>query len=246
MELHIIRHGQSYNNALMDRQHLRVHDPPLTVVGKKQADCLADYLRTQVNTEALARLSVDDPARNEVKPRRFTHLYCSAMHRALQTAQPIGKALNMTPEVWVDIHEHGGIFLEENGVVRGYPGKRRSEILEEFPDYILPETVTEDGWWKPDAGQESYELAAARAMLVARQLKDRAAAPESRQDKVAIVVHGTFIDLLLKSLLDNLPGNGYFHWHYNTAMTRIDFLDSGTMMLRYINRIEHLPLELMT
>ena len=43
MQLYIIRHAQSYNNALTDWTE-RVSDPPLTELGEQQADLLAAYL----------------------------------------------------------------------------------------------------------------------------------------------------------------------------------------------------------
>ena len=64
MELYLIRHGQSTNN----RGDARVPDPPLTELGKQQAD------RTG---KALGNLGI-------------TRLYCSAMLRAVQTAAIVG------------------------------------------------------------------------------------------------------------------------------------------------------------
>ena len=32
------------------------------------------------------------------------------MQRALQTTQPIGRSIELKPEVWVEIHEVGGLY----------------------------------------------------------------------------------------------------------------------------------------
>ena len=49
----------------------------------------------------------------DVKNERFeiTQLYASAMYRSLLTAQPLASALDLKPQVWVDLHEKGGMFL---------------------------------------------------------------------------------------------------------------------------------------
>lgn len=246
MRLYIIRHAQSVNNALMEDQEKRVQDPPLTDIGHQQTAHLAEYFKLSENLETRVTLSMDDPARNTYHPYEITHLYCSPMHRALQTARPIGEALNLTPEVWIDIHEHGGIWLQKEGVITGYGGMTRSQILAEFPGYVLPEEITEAGWWKPEDGLEDISLCHARAMRVAAALKSRAIDEASKDDQVAIVVHGTFIDSLLKALFDRLPSNHYYHWHYNTAVTQVDFVRPDFILLRYVNRVTHLPPHLVT
>ena len=58
--------------------------------------------------------------------------------------------LDLAPEIWVDIHENGGIYLDhgdERGKV-GYPGQTRAEIAARFPTIIAPKEVGENGWWK--------------------------------------------------------------------------------------------------
>jgi broad specificity phosphatase PhoE len=246
MELYIIRHGQSTNNALMDDQRFRIYDPDLTDFGLQQAQYAAEYLANSVNLEQLVSYPADSPYRNGAHHYAFTHIYCSPMKRAMQTAAPIADAMGLIPEVWVDIHEHGGVFLEEDGVVTGYGGMTRSEIETEFPEYILPDEITDHGWWKTDQGKVDIMLCNARAMRVSKALRQRAAIEASFDDKVALVTHGTFVDALIKALLNLLPGERYYHWHYNTGITRFDFIKNGMLIVRYINRISHLPPELVT
>ncbi|MDX1991151.1 MAG: histidine phosphatase family protein [bacterium] len=246
MELTIIRHGQSVNNALNEDQVLRVFDPELTEIGKQQAACTADYLKTGEHLEKLVMIPLDSPERAEHHPYQFTHLYCSAMHRAMQTAQPIASAVGLKPSIWLDIHEHGGIYLEKEGVVTGYGGRTRLQILEEFPDYVIPDLLTDEGWWNPVQGKEDYAGASGRAIRVASELRQRALNEATAADRIILVSHGTFIDALIKALLFNLPNDRYFHWHYNCAMTRLDLLNDGRVLVRYINRVSHLPKELIT
>ena len=98
MQLYLVRHGESSNNALGtedasydEYMATRSPDPVLTRTGERQAELVAAHL---------AEAGYD-----------ITELHCSAMMRAMQTAEPIGKALGILPSVWIDIHEHGGMFL---------------------------------------------------------------------------------------------------------------------------------------
>ncbi len=241
MELYIIRHAQSVNNALTDQRD-RVKDPALTELGEKQAEIVAKHLIDGINPEYVKGSSPEATGSQNRRGYGLTRLYCSAMYRALQTAQPIGEALGLRPEVWVDIHEHGGIFLdhgEPEGPV-GYPGKSRSEILAEFPNYQLPDTVTEEGWWW--GGYEEWPMCHGRAIKVARQLHRWA----EGEERIGMVSHGGFIDALLKALFNHLPDPRLFFYHYNTAITRIDFRHDGRLGIRCLNRIDHLPAELIS
>lgn len=243
MQLYIIRHAQSTNNALADMRN-RVFDPTLTELGRQQAQILAEHLASAEHPEQKIGQNAEDTTVQTVRGYGITRLYCSAMHRAMQTTQPVSQALNLDPKVWLDIHESGGIFLEhddERGVV-GYPGKTRSEILEEFPNYKLPEAITEAGWWDVTKGQEDWPSCHGRAIRVARQLWRWA----ETDDVVAIVSHGGFIDSLVKALTNQLPSRNVFYHHFNTAITRIDFSADGRLNVRYINRIPHLSQELVS
>ena len=245
MKLYIIRHGQSTNNALAD-QRQRVCDPTLTELGQRQAECVAEHLANGFDPEYVTGDTVEATSADRQHHYNISRLYCSAMYRALQTARPISRALGLTPEVWLDIHEHGGIFLEhqdERGVI-GYPGKNRFEILAEFPDYILPDEVTEDGWWNPANGKEDRSSCQGRGIKVANTLHERASNGEN--GNIAIVSHGGFIDALLKALVNQLPGPNLFYHHYNTGITRVDFGNNGRVDIRHINRFDHLPPELVS
>lgn len=240
MELYIIRHGQSTNNATDEVD--RVSDPELTSLGKQQAELIAAYLADRRNHDKRLNLSTG-AQRNGDDDVLITQLYCSAMHRALQTAQPIARALGVPAEVWIDIHEHGGMYLEQPDGVVGFPGKTRAEIATEFPDYVLPDTITEAGWYDQKIGEESLYAAQGRAIKVAGELRRRA----SSDERIAIVSHGTFIDALLKALFNQLPSNNLYYTHYNTAFTRIDFFgEKEPLVVRHLNRVAHLPIEFLT
>lgn len=227
MQLYLIRHGQSYNNAVHDPRE-RVKDPELTSLGQRQAELLAEHL------------AISSDERTET-PSGYglTHLYASPMFRALQTAKPISEHLGLAVKVWIDIHEIGGIFLEdaEGGFV-GYPGMTREQIRTAFPDYELPSEISEAGWWNPEDQMETESAAQFRALKVAEALRENA----RTEHRIALVSHAGFLDRLLKVLLNQLPNvpRTVFYAHYNTAITRIDF-GEAYLRMHYINRMDHLP-----
>lgn len=223
MRLYLIRHGQSENNILTEETfNQRKVDPDLTELGQEQAELLAHYLATSGDGFGI------------------THLYCSAMHRALQTAHPISVMLGIQPQVWLELHEKGGLFLNEEGEIRGYPGMTRALILQTFPDYTLPDDISDVGWYKPEQGMEPETYSQFRALKVLDDLRERA----DSKDVIALVSHAGFLDVLLKAIFDQLPSEKHamrYH-HQNTAITRIEFIGKRPV-LHYLNRVEHLPME---
>ena len=223
MDLFLIRHGQSANNVLKDVT-LRDQDPELTELGYRQAEKLAEFLAGGGHFEPTERPF-------------FDRLYCSPMVRAMLTARPVGEALGLVPEVWIDIHEVGGIYLDhgpERGIM-GYPGQTRAEMAARFPGYTLPAEVGEGGWWTE--GMESFHAGQGRAIGVAAALRARAASDE----RIALVSHGGFMSCLLQALGRQLPADGFYYEHGNTAVSRLELSGDGTTVVRYLNRLEHLP-----
>jgi broad specificity phosphatase PhoE len=234
MRLYIIRHGQSTNNALADQRD-RVSDPPLTELGKLQAETLARHL--------VAGTEPEPPDNGESSHHHggygITRLYCSPMWRALQTAEPIGQALDLTPQVWADLHERGGIFLDHGdgrGPI-GYPGKTREEIQSAFPHYSLGEGILDHGWW--NRAYEDWPECHGRAARVAGALHHWA---EGSDERIVILSHVDFIDALLKSLFKQLSDDrSLYYYLYNAAISRIDFQSNGCLDIRYLNQVGHMP-----
>lgn len=248
MKLFIIRHAESQNNRLaidLDyNQYMaqRSADPSITELGERQAQILAEHLAQGVSPEHF----VDGPPKERPKSNgyRLTHLYCSGMVRTMQTVQPVAQVLKLTPHIWLDIHEHGGMFLGNPRTgedLQIFPGMTRAEIGEKFPGYVIPDRVGENGWWQ--GGYEDMPGCYARATRVARELRRRAKAgfENGLEERIGIVSHGTYIDCLLKALFNQLPSTHLFFQHYNTAITRVDFAEDGTLFLRFLNRVRHLP-----
>ncbi len=240
MILYLIRHGQSSNNLLAEQlknrpgqfpyesyMNQRVAEPPLTKLGEEQAERLGSY----VNGMAISRL------------------YCSPMLRTMQTIRPLAEFLGCNPAVWIELHEHGGVFHRAgaDAPAVGHPGLSRSEMSEMFPKY-RSEGIGEGGWWQ--GGEEDLASCYARAVRVAEELH-RMAIEAEEDESIAAVSHGTFMDCLLKALLGRLPSNDLYFNHHNTGVTRVDFSStrmSGqlTVTVRYTNRVNHLADEHMT
>lgn len=245
MELYIIRHAQSSNNALQD-QSLRVVDPALTDLGRRQAELLAAHLAAGADHESQP-CETEPPNGGNGACFGITRLVTSPMYRTLLTTRPIARSLGLRPEVWPDVYEHGGMWLDHSGDrgIVGYPGMSRSEICACLPGAILPQAITDAGWYDPGLGQETLERAAWRAGQVAAALHRRAAvaAPDER---IALITHGGFSSLLLSALFGiALEAPVFFH-HDNTGITWIRFRERGRIRLRYMNRVAHLQTDMIT
>ena len=245
MDLTIIRHAQSTNNALPIEIEASAHvcDPLLTDLGLRQAELLAEHLATGRDGWSEAA-SADPEARSAPTAASYgiTRLVCSPMRRTLLTAQPISRALGLRPEVWLDIHEHGGIYLDYGAPVGriGYPGIAHAELHAQFPGYTAPDALTDDGWWWD--GFEEWEVCLARAASVARRL----GAIGTTDARIAMVTHGAFASALIMALVGTPPDAGVHFSHNNTGISLVHFRPDGGIRLRYLNRVAHLRPDMIT
>lgn len=217
-------------------------DPPITELGKQQSEILAQHLATGATQDLVPGAAPGSARARERQGYGITSLYCSPMLRSLQTAQPIKEATGLLPKIWVDIHESGGMFLDhgdDRGSV-GCPGMTRSEILANYPDYQVAHGITENGWWNRD--REDLADASGRAIRVAAKLVEMS----ETEDRVAMISHGLFINILFKALLDQLPGNHIYYRHNNTAISRISIQKGRTIEVISLNQLDHLPSHLVS
>ena len=243
MQFYIIRHCQSYNNALWYRTGSsdgRQADPALTEIGRHQAEHLANYIASFNGTDLdqLDRFGID-----------ITHLYCSLMNRSIETGLHIAKAIDLPLMARDDIHERGGIYLEDPQTAHknGLDGPNRDYFSEHYPAVALPDTLGTAGWW--NRPYEDHELAISRARSFLEWLL---ATHDGTDDRVAIVTHAGFAQSLFSLLFDIPPlesnlGTGRNIWikFNNGSITRLDFLDD-VLRLSYQNRVEFLPADLVT
>jgi broad specificity phosphatase PhoE len=198
----------------------------------------------QARLADMSHANGETPRRDYVNRGRFgfTHLYASPMVRALATASYLSAALNLPLVVWEDLHELGGIFFidDETGERIGQPGKNRQELAGRFPQAQLPVTLTESGWW--NRAHESVELQAQRARRLVCDLLEQHGGSD---DRVAVVSHGGFYNIVLAELQGAPAHDGFWFNINNTGITRFNFVPEG-VGLTYANRLEHLPAELIT
>ena len=242
LQLYFIRHGQSTNNAWWqeaDRDTYlggREADPDLTEAGLKQAACLADYLARPLASEDF----------NPQNRHGFglTHLYCSLMIRAVKTGQAISEKTGLDLVAMPEVHETGGMFVGdvEDGEAQfeGVPGPGRSYFQTHFPDLVIPEDLSDEGWWNRE--KEPREQYQARADSVIEQLL---AKHQGQDHRVAIVMHGGIFSRILTGLLD-VQADKYWFLMNNCAITRVDVDDDGHVMLAYMNKVDFLPDVLVT
>jgi len=240
MQFYFIRHGQSENNALWKRTGSskgRSEDPELTEVGRQQSEFVAQFLRRQDTATTINGRDIQNMAGFGI-----THLYSSLMVRAVATGAVIARALDLPLVAWEDSHERGGIYLkdEETDERIGQPGKDRAYFEAHYPDFVLPDSLGETGWWNRPFEEPEQRLT--RVQRFWRDLMERHAHTD---DRVAVVSHGGFYNDLLAAILNLPEGEGYWFALNNAAITRIDF-DDERIGLVYLNRLDFLPKELIT
>jgi len=247
MELYFIRHGQSINNVNWNNSEYTEHsDPFLTESGLRQVEYLAKYLKEK-------QPITNDKAWNIQNQYGFglTQIYTSLMERAVGTAAPIARALEIVPfSAWTEIHEEGGIYArEEDAKQKGLSGKPRSFFENNFPELKLPDNLDETGWWnRPFESEEERQPRADKVLvdLLARH-GDKEGQPEQR---IVFVSHGGFFVRFVSAML-KLPWRqgafGMKSWFFinNCSISRFD-IRKEDILIGYINRTGHLPAHLIT
>lgn len=246
MQFYFIRHAQSSNNLLWDTtgsSNGRSHDPELTEIGLRQAHHLARFLAHSPEPPGANGSSSQPPKRDYYNAAGFgiTHLYSSLMLRAVMTGTKIARELGLPLVAWEDLHEFGGIYLddERTGEPVGQPGSNRAFFEEHYPGLVLPPGRGTNGWWN-----RPHESHAEGLLRVRRFFHDLLERHGSTQDRVAVVSHGEFYNMLLR-LIFKIEGENCWFDINNTGITRIDF-DARGIDLVYANRVDFLPPGLVT
>ena len=221
MELYLVRHAESENNARPTYQ--RVEDPAITPVGRMQAEYLADWLKT-LNTDALVT---------------------SPFRRTLQTASSVLNASNQRLQIWHNVFERGGCFRGYNeSNIQGAQGMGRSEILRVLGPHAqrcqLDPSISEQGWWsRPD--RESDGEAAKRA----REVCERLDSEFSGGQVVVMLIHADLKRLMLTEMLAGSVNVASLGPMRNAGISKVNRVEGG-WQLDYFNSVTHLPAKLIT
>lgn len=247
MHLYLIRHAQSVNNAgAHDPNYKHVEDAPLSTKGHEQAQRLADYVRRHMDDKVLQTARQNDP-HLPVYPR-FDELHSSPFKRALQTSKPLADALDCPVHVMMDIYEYGGIYRREGDKDLTFPGLNRAQMQAIVNHIVIPEAVTDAGWWTMDVYEPENDYIA-RGLRVAAFLREQAHGAWQGKH-IALVSHADFLNLLLQSLIRGGmmggPRDHGFLYSYNSGVTCIDFTENGFPIMRYFSRVDHLPVAMVS
>ena len=226
-EFLLIRHAQSANNALPAEQ--RVCDPPLTELGERQAELLADHLMT----------------------RRIDFLYCSGFLRSLQTAAPLAARTGLRPYVHSLLFESKGCYSGHlEGQLQPESGLGRGQIADQFGPWEIDPDISEHGWHHNrsiETDEELGERAAAVARWMVGRTEQVAAADAAAGIDDEVLVHAAVIhaDFKVRLLLELFAEQAHHHAAFleadplNTSITVLRYDGGGWHLLSY-NDVSHL------
>jgi 2,3-bisphosphoglycerate-dependent phosphoglycerate mutase len=222
MQLYLIRHAESQNNA--KNPHDRTEDPPITNLGKQQAQFLSSWTRT---------LNIDT-------------LISSPFRRALETTRELLAAVPQHVHVWHDIFERGGCYrgylpADKQGAMGLGPKGIRSALCDDQNNCTIDNTIHEAGWWGGRT-PETDDQASQRASAVTVRLQDTFG--DSGKSIVA-VTHADFKRLLLGAMLPEVLDPTQLGSMRNTGITKVNY-DGSRWQLDWFNSVSHLPAELIT
>ena len=234
MRLFFIRHGQSENNALWARAHSnvdRVSDPQLTPTGRKQIEATALFLEKSLETDPSLGYKSGD-----------VHIYCSLMDRAIQSGLIIANRLSLPLHAQLDIHENGGLYLEDPLTTErtGEHGRSLADLKTTYPNLILSDGINVSGWWnRPFEDRDSRRI---RAKKVLNDITNRFGKSNAL---VIFISHGGFYNYFLRSLLELRDDTEIWFDLFNAAITLFEFSDDFINLV-YCNRFDFIPEELVT
>ncbi|QDT06101.1 phosphoglycerate mutase [Rubripirellula lacrimiformis] len=222
MQLYLVRHAESENNARP--AYLRVEDPGITAVGRLQAQHLADWVRTMA----------------------FDHLITSPFLRTLQTTRYVTDATGAPVSIWDNVYERGGCFrghgpdATEGGIGLGRSGVIR-HVVAQADRCTVDSSIGEAGWWagKP---RETDDEAEVRATTVVQRFAETFG---DSQDVVVAIIHADLKRAMLRHMLAPGADAGLFGALRNVGVTKLDF-SAGTWQLDWFNSVTHLPSKLIT
>jgi 2,3-bisphosphoglycerate-dependent phosphoglycerate mutase len=240
MKLFFIRHGQSENNALWAETHSnlgRVSDPKLTLIGKKQIENAAQFLE-----KTLRQNNSDYKDPSYINEGEDIFIYCSLMERAIQSGMIIANRLSLPIYAHLDIHENGGLYLEDHATQEktGTSGRSVIDLKKIYPSLTLPQGINPSGWWnRPFEERETRRIRAKKA------LNDLKIQFGNTNTTVIFISHGGFYNYFLRAIFELRDDTEIWFDLFNAAISLIEFSDNSVNLV-YCNRFDFLPRKLTT
>ncbi len=171
------------------------------------------------------------------------------MVRAVATGLEVAQALGLPLVAWKDLHEGGGLFLGDpsTGADVGQPGPDRADMAARFPRLVWPAEMGDGPWWNRPFEPPEERLPRARRVLAELLARHAPTAGEGGQEGVVFFTHANFYNYVMAALLGFSESRPQVWFALaNTGVTRIDFFADREPFIVYQNRVEHLPVELVT
>ncbi|EMI19644.1 Phosphoglycerate mutase domain protein [Rhodopirellula maiorica SM1] len=222
MQLYLIRHAESENNAMPAYQ--RIEDPAITSRGRLQSEYLAKWTST---------LTIDT-------------LITSPFRRSIQTTRFIVDQSPQRVHVWHNVFERGGCFRGHGpDATEGGPGMGRESIEKEFSalphDCIIDETITSAGWWAGNRRETDDQAHTRAGVVIERLIQSFGASGKT----IVAVIHADFKRCLLAKMLSDVTDVEKMGALVNTGITRLEY-DGHAWKLHWLNSATHLPSRLVT
>jgi len=195
--LTLVRHGET--SANVDGVWHGSIDTALTDRGRVQAGRVAQHL-------------------TDLDPRPVA-LYCSSLQRARHTAEAIGNAVGLTPEIHPDIAEYD---------LGAWEGMTYRELV---ATHKLFERMQKDPDFQPGGGESPRQVATRIAAAF------RSISATHGGESVVVVTHGGALTLGLGHLFNDVPGT-WGRLMDNCALTEITLTPSP--ILHSFNETTHL------
>jgi broad specificity phosphatase PhoE len=160
MNLFLIRHGECLGQS--DPNYYSEPDSPLSPLGKQQSQLTAEYL----------------------SHFKLTHIICSPLIRALETATPIAESCDLPIIVWTDLRE---------GFTSYHRGYSLTKLQHLFPSAQFSDDITEQGWHHGNDHYSNWQPRCERALQKLNLL--------AKNSYVVMVSHGGFGNYFLHSVL---------------------------------------------
>jgi len=240
VKLFFIRHGQSENNALWVNTQSsldRVSDPKLTPIGKKQVKAAAAYMNRLINLE-----NQDAAESSFVYQGEEIHIYCSLMERAIESGLIIANKLSLPLHGHLDIHENGGLYLEDplTAERKGEAGKSPGGFKKKYPDLVLPDGINPAGWWS-----RPFEERETRRERAKKVLNDLVSRYGNSGATVIFISHVGLYNYFLRAILELRDDTEIWFDLTNAAITLFE-INEGLIKLVYCNRSDFMLKDLVS